>query len=240
MVEWILGRKLNKIGQRSNPDRKFVHALEKKILGRMATPSRMARLLRVATGSIASTIMLCAGTGAYAYTSDVVLPTHPLYSVRQAIEKTEDVLAFTPEKKADVRLRHARRRLHERFLLEIHERPVTVEQVDQFVKTMDGVMEANGKLNEEQRKKYDDLAEKLESTYVSSFANERDTAKSPQEQKKSDSLMESQEAAFQQHVDRLEGERKEKYQGVLRRLEQRRALREGRSAVEENSHTEKE
>lgn len=52
-------------------------------------------------------------TAAYAYTSDEVLPEHPLYPLRQSVEDLEETLAVTPKLRERVERRHIARKVRE-------------------------------------------------------------------------------------------------------------------------------
>ncbi len=113
-----LSWRLKRLSQTATPSREFALRLQSTLRerGAFASPRPVPRSsfglasLRFAGVALCLVVLLGTGTGAYAYTSDEVLPDHPLYPVRQSIENTEEVLAITPAWKERVRKKHLARK----------------------------------------------------------------------------------------------------------------------------------
>lgn len=86
---------LAKLSRRAEPDADFVRALNKRLLGTSFwwQPWTMQLIPRLAALILVLVPVGGVGTSVYAYKSDQVLPQHPLYGVRLAIESWEQALA---------------------------------------------------------------------------------------------------------------------------------------------------
>lgn len=117
-MNWLLERKLKKIGRSASPRRAYVGALQKTLQAEMGHPVRWIDWKNVTVATLTSLSLIVGGTGVYAYSSDEVTPDHPLYSLRQEIESVEEEAAVTPELKQHVQQNHQQRREHERQVME--------------------------------------------------------------------------------------------------------------------------
>ncbi len=78
---------------------------------------------------------LLGATAAYAYTSDTVLPDHPLYPLRQEIESIQfSFAASNPIAKDQVRLQYLQRREHELMLMKQRNQRVPLQHVRVLLK----------------------------------------------------------------------------------------------------------
>ena len=87
LIRW----KLQRFGKRATPNRE-VHLLIRRGLqeaGYLPTPHAWWLMYARKVGVISSvcTMSIAGATGTYAYMSDDVVPNHPLYGVRQTIER---------------------------------------------------------------------------------------------------------------------------------------------------------
>lgn len=122
MTKW----KLRRLAKRASPDRAthkamrqaLQHAgyLPKQPVWMPAHTSISARSMAVLSSVVV--ISLVSATGSYAYVADEVVPDHPLYTVRQTIERAELSFATSVEAKARVNQRLEERRAREAAVLE--------------------------------------------------------------------------------------------------------------------------
>lgn len=227
MFNWMLARKLDRIGRRANPDREFVRALERRISANLGKKRHLSTAFRLAAGSLAGMTLLFGSTAAYAYTSDDVLPDHPLYPLRETIEQAEDALAPTPQIRAAVRLNLVQRKLKERLLLDAKQKPVTREQVQKFVKNVEAAIDANGGLKEDKREEFDRSTARAEAVYADALENAKEKTGNTEEKKKIDAIIETQTGILDERVKMLQEKRREQFKKLMERrkaiLEQRRA-----------------
>lgn len=223
MFDWFLSKRLERLGRRANPDPAFVRALELRLRQEMKPQPRLWTSWRGAVGFATTAVLLLVGTGGFAYSAESVLPEHPLYPLRQALERVEDRLALNPEQRAEVRLKHVDRRLRERLLLNRLSKPVTEEQMHNFVANVEASIEANGVLPEKEQVEFDATTAKIENVYTDSVVVAREQEPDQVEKEKIDTIIETQTTILEQHVGSLEEPRKEQFQTIT---ERQRLLRE--------------
>lgn len=217
-MDWFITHKLNKIGDRANPDREFV-----KRLGSRFNPTyAFSPVLKYSAGVLTALSIFVFGTGSYAYASDAVLPEHDLYPLRLAIEGLEDRVAITSSVKARVRLKHAKRRLNERLLSDIQRQPVTQKQIQRFVSNIEASIDANGKLTELDREIFDNLTARIETAFTTSLVKVREQTEDTQAKDVIDELIEKQTEQLDKRVDKLQEKRKEQFKRITERGKQLR------------------
>lgn len=112
-----LKKLIKNLKSRSAPKKKCKKALWQQLdhgFDRMY-PAALPRLISkpAAVALCAVLVILGVGTGAYAYDSPAVVEGHPLYAMKNALEKFEGKLRFTPEQKAAWHIKMQQRRLEE-------------------------------------------------------------------------------------------------------------------------------
>ena len=124
-----------------SPSRDFRRRLLHTLRAQMAAPALLnvpwyqRHRFRFALASLAGLVTLATGgTGVYAYVSPDVTDGTPLYPVKQTLEKVEEKLQNTPEKKAEFYLKKIARREAEAQVLAARQRPVekTDTEIDQL------------------------------------------------------------------------------------------------------------
>lgn len=94
----------------ARPTREFSDALLKKIVG----VPQPRPVFRFATVGIASLVLVFGmGTGVYAYESPDVIEGHPLYFVKEKLERMEEKMAPTSEARAEFHAKMYNRRMNE-------------------------------------------------------------------------------------------------------------------------------
>ncbi len=132
---WFLARKLRIMGKRADPRPAFARAMRADLIVKGYLPRhpslRRWMVRHAAAASIILTTMAVGATGAYAYSSDEVLPDHPLYPVRQTLERIEErvVAPAPPHFKERVLAQLARRRTHEVQMMVAKHRPLKPHEV---------------------------------------------------------------------------------------------------------------
>lgn len=135
MINRLFVRKIRPIAHRAEPRSEFVNRLRLQLeqAGYLPHRSSLRRWLfrHLAGFSSAMAMMVVGTTGVYAYVSDSVLPDHPLYPVREAMEKLEEH-APIPVARVKERLRAnvAQRRVREIRTLLKRNRPLKPKQMD--------------------------------------------------------------------------------------------------------------
>lgn len=223
MLGWGMKDRLNKIGRRADPDGEFVRAFEAHLRSETAPATKFFTVWKTAAVSLSLIGCFVIGTGAYAYASDNVLPEHPLYPVKTALEKAEGKLALAPGREATIRLKMARRRLKEQLLLNAGGKPVSPDQMRRFVYQIERAIEANGGLPEKERREFDRLTARIEAIYAASLVHEREKIENETEKVKIDSIIEEQTDRVQSKVENLQPARQKNFEKVI---ERRKKLKE--------------
>lgn len=120
----FLRYQLFRLARRAQPSRAFLSGLEAQLFPREQILSmHRLRLMRFALAPALLVVSLLGSTGAYAYSSDQVLPGHALYPLRQSVEGFEVQLASVTGMKDRVRLRLLERHAREKRLLQERQKP---------------------------------------------------------------------------------------------------------------------
>ncbi len=134
MMYWFLKRQLRDMGRQAKARPEFVDALRSTLAMKGYVPTRFSLrgwFLRHLVGFGSALAMMAVGTtGAYAYVSEAVLPDHPLYPVREAIERLEEHAPIPVARvKAKLRANVAQRRVREIQTLLKRHRPLKPKHV---------------------------------------------------------------------------------------------------------------
>jgi hypothetical protein len=210
MKNWFIQRKLERIGKRADPDKDFVFSLKKSLIQRAVAKSSWISSWKLAVGSITSISFILAGTGVYAYTSDDVLPDHPLYPIRETIERVEEAATFTKARNVQVKLKNLQRKIHEQELIVKKNKPVSQAQMEKFMNKIDMALDLAGKLPEKERVRADQKMIKLENEFAKGLQNSRERVKDEESRKKIDSIIDKQQKRMEARVELLEEKRKER------------------------------
>jgi hypothetical protein len=166
MNNWLLERKLKKLGHKADPDPAFLRALEKQLKQKSGHGAWWIQGWKFALGGVTAVSLLSGATGVYAYSSDDVTPDHPLYGVRTTIEDVEMTLATTPEQKARVKINHLERRVHEQKTLQSKHKTVLKEVIQNIEKEVDSQIDENGALATSTRQEMDEKLGKIEDDHA--------------------------------------------------------------------------
>ena len=110
MMRWQLSRALARLSRRVNPSRDFVVSLHRRLedAGYLAPTVRRTPVWKLCGAGVLALLLVFIGTGSYAYASDDVLPDHPLYPLRQTIERAElelaPIVTRTPKEKTQAKM----------------------------------------------------------------------------------------------------------------------------------------
>lgn len=137
-MNWLIERQLKKIAQRVDPDPHFTAALETRLKTTLGHPFWWIRARVWLMAGLTVLTVAGSATSVYAYTSDDVVPDHPLYALRQTIESVEIVTAFTPAQKVQVTVNHLERRIKEQRVMKARHRkisPTTLSTIQKELNT---------------------------------------------------------------------------------------------------------
>jgi hypothetical protein len=149
MNAWNLWWTLRRLRQRASPSQAFSARLEATLAAKGYLPTSKAMQwshgFRLAGAVLSSVFLMVSGTGVYAYSSDQVLPEHPLYPVRLMVERVELAMASSGEAAERVRLKHAERRTHELAVAQIRHGKLSNVYPEMVLESLEPVLLAKGK-----------------------------------------------------------------------------------------------
>jgi len=117
-MNWFLKRKLKQLGRQGDPSPVFVRSLENKLRQQTGHPFWWVRWSRTIMATMSTLAITTSATGAYAYSSEDVLPDHPLYALRETIESINERVTLTPQGRAAVHQRNLQRHVHDLHKME--------------------------------------------------------------------------------------------------------------------------
>ena len=224
-MNWLIEYKLRKLGERSNPDRAFVRSLEARIRTASGHPTWWIHGWKWAVSRATIVTLVGSGTGAYAYSSDEVLPDHPLYGVRQQIENAEEAFAFTTERKANVQIKRLNRRLHENEILTARKKPLPKEDPAQFSNALQKMIDETSGLPEESQELVDKAIDTLQENREKALMKQRDDAQSPEDKTRFDETLKTEKERIKKTIESLQEARKLHFNRIrmlrIERLQQR-------------------
>lgn len=166
-MKWLIKNELKSLSKRAEIDREFKVVLKRHLIKQI--PSHWyIHVLKPIAGVTAIVLIFGSTTSAYAYSSDNVLPHHPLYEVRTQIENVESVLASNdPIRHADVKIKHLEKRVHEIDLMGEREIPIEREDVERVNEAVKQAIEVASEVPES--KLYDQRIRRAEVRSVTMF-----------------------------------------------------------------------
>lgn len=217
-MDWLIERKLRRLGRRADPDRDFVLGLEKRLVQEIGVlPAPRAAYLRWA--SAAGLVLALGGaTGAYAYASDSVLPGSALYPLKLEIENLEKSTSLTNARTAQVELKHLKRRLAEDEIIIRRDGKLPDERLASFHARLELSIEKVGESDADKHDRLDAMAAELAGKYSDLLDNPASTTAE---------LAKREQAKLKARVDKLDEHRRKAYEKVKAKLERRRSETDG-------------
>lgn len=207
-MNWLLEHKLKDLGRQGNPDPAFVRALEKRLRQELGHPAWWIHWSKVTAAATTIVLLTGSATGAYAYTSDNVLPDSALYPIRQGLETIETAVALTPTARTAVQIKHLQRRLHEQELMAAKQRPITKEKLNDAADSLDEALKDSGSLSTSTQTEIDQTITTIEIEHEKNLLNTRDAAPTADEKAQIEDLVERQRDHVQTIIDSLQSDRK--------------------------------
>ncbi len=179
-MNWIIERRLRKLGHRAQPDAAFARALRKEINAEIGSSSifgwaQWHRGLAWASGSTAAFVLAVSGTGVYAYQSDAITPNHVLYPVRIVAEHVVELAAITPHQRVNARMKKLQHRLREQEILQ-NANQLTPARVQEFENHVDEVMQTVADMPSKETEIVQEEVRHMEQKHVKILQKARETA----------------------------------------------------------------
>lgn len=152
---------LRRVERQSRPDRHFRVRLRNRLVYPYGRPWYVFAMKPVA-GVMSIAVMMGAGTGVYAYSSEQVLPSHPLYPVRQEMEALEEHFQFTDVQRANLRRKLLSRRVHEAELMDAGNRKMAPQDISRITNAVRMAVEVGSTLPPELQRQHDQMIVHME------------------------------------------------------------------------------
>jgi hypothetical protein len=204
-MDWFTDSKLNKIGDRANPDPRFVRALESKLKKEMGHPAWWIRWSRLGAMATSVVFVFSGAMGAYAYNSPNVLPDHPLYGLRQALERAELQLATSPEKKTQVQAKHLERRIEELEQLLLKQQGKDPEKFKEISDRLQEKLEEAGKASAEH--KSESPPNDARESHIDKLREIQKNARTDAEREALENVLNQEQLRLEEKIDRVEKKR---------------------------------
>jgi hypothetical protein len=230
MMRWILERRLRSVQAKADPQAAFVASMRAGFMQRIQ-PTPWYAKAGMRYGSVAATMVLTfgAGTGAYAYTSDTVLPDHPLYPLREELEHLELRLQPRAEVKARIMVKHAERRVRELELLSRAKKPLPpAVRMERFTNAVEAAITASAQLPTSTQKRVDATVSALEHAQIKQLVRNRDEQTATSTRADMQRVIEKETERMQKRVERMQEVRQKQFEKQTKRaeaLQQRLELR---------------
>lgn len=213
-MDWFLERKLKKLGRVADPDKEFVQRL-----GDFLVPERQTRPFwsigrKMATIPSLAAILIAGTTGTYAYASESVLPGHPLYAVKQGLERVEEKATIKPQTKLMVEIKHLGRRLQEDKALLNRRKKLPQARIKDFQSKLQTLIDQAGKIPEKQRAALDREIATVASGFYTLKIDVENAGLDAKERRDIDSLLDSSDKYIESKIDSMDSKRKEAFKAV--------------------------
>lgn len=211
---WGIRHELKRLSRLAEPRAAFQRALRKEFV--VPRPWFVA-VLKPAFATVSIVTMLGAGTATYAYTSDDVLPDHPLYPIREQVERVEEAIAFTPTKRAAIQLKRVKRRVHELEIMAVKRKVIQPAHVDKFTTDFDNAITAGEPLQNGERTKFDDALSVVEERQAKLLERVKDRVPDERERQKFEYLMNVETKKITERIEKLQEKRRARFELQLKR-----------------------
>ncbi|HWQ99711.1 MAG TPA: DUF5667 domain-containing protein [Candidatus Methylomirabilis sp.] len=216
---WNLKWKLHRLSRRADPDPAFQAALKKALLARIAPRPWYAIIMKPIAATVSVATMLGAGTAAYAYTSDDVLPDHLLYPVREQVERMEQAVASSPEKRAAVQLKQLKKRTREMEMMAAKKRMISQPHVERFTNGFDQAVRAGDELSNGERARFDEALSAVEQTQVRVLERMKESIPEEADRERLEVVIEEETRNVTERIEKLEEKRKRQFELQFKRRE---------------------
>ncbi|MFA5185535.1 MAG: DUF5667 domain-containing protein [Patescibacteria group bacterium] len=217
-MEWLLKRKLTKLGHKADPDKAFTDRLELLLMPGAKAKGFGLPAWKLAAVPALALILVVGTTGTYAYASTDVLPGNPLYAVKKGLEKVEEKTTVKPQTKLLVQIKHLERRLQEDKVLLNRNKKLPQARLKDFQVQLRSLMDQAGKLPEKQRMTLDHQLAKIASGYYTLQTDVTNAGLDAKERLEVDRLLDSSDKDIESRINSMDASRKSEFKAVEERI----------------------
>lgn len=221
-MDWLLKRKLSKLGQKADPDKAFTDRLELLLMPELKAKGFGLPAWKMAAIPALAIVLVVGTTGTYAYASTDVLPGNPLYAVKKGLEKVEEKTTVKPQTKLMVQVKHLERRLREDKVLLNRNKRLPQARLKDFQSQLNSLMDQIGKLPEKQRTGLDHELAKIASGYYTLQSDVTSAGLDAKERLEIDKLLDSSDRDIEARIDSMDASRKTEFKAVEEKIKTKR------------------
>ena len=210
-MNWLLKRHIDRLAKNARPERAFVRRLERQLRVQTGHQLWWIQSWKWAVASFTMLSIIGSATSVYAYTSDDVLPDHPLYALRQGIETVEIATAATPERQAEVQVRLLKRRLHEAEIMTKKHKTIPAKQLEVFTKNVQQAIDAGSALSDQKQTEVDEMIERATEHHETVIQKQQDRAETADEKDHIGKVLRQERDGIQEKIQTLKDARKQHF-----------------------------
>ncbi|OGL74121.1 hypothetical protein A3E39_03005 [Candidatus Uhrbacteria bacterium RIFCSPHIGHO2_12_FULL_60_25] len=213
---WSIRQNLKRLSRLAEPRPAFQRALRKELV--VPRPWFVA-VLKPAFATVSIVTMLGAGTATYAYTSDDVVPDHPLYPIREQVERVEEAIAVTPAKKAAVKIKQLKKRVREMEIMAVKRKVIQQSHVQKFTTNFEQAVTTGEPLQNGERATFDDALSAVEQKQARVLERVKERIPDEQVRERLEAVIEEETRIVTERIEKLQEKRKLKFELQLKRKE---------------------
>jgi hypothetical protein len=170
--------------------------------------------VRPVAGMLTVAAVMGAGTSVYAYSSEDVLPSHPLYPVRQTLERVEERIAFSNTHRANLERKILLRRVREAELMEVRRMRIGPQDIERMMRAMQEAIDIGEKLPPPLQNQHDQMVAQAELQHAKLIERVL-SAGGNGENAKVERLMKRELGNLGERIEKMDERRRRTYENLL-------------------------
>lgn len=212
-MTWHIRMRLKKLEARARPRRYFQSRLRTRLVYPHGRPWHVVFVWPVA-GMLTVAAVMGAGTSVYAYSSEDVLPSHPLYPVRQTLERVEERIAFSNTHRANLERKILLRRVREAELMEVRRMRIGPQDIERMMRAMQEAIDIGEKLPPPLQNQHDQMVAQAELQHAKLIERVL-SAGGNGENAKVERLMKRELGNLGERIEKMDERRRRTYENLL-------------------------
>lgn len=212
-MTWHIRMRLKKLEARARPRRYFQSRLRTRLVYPHGRPWHVV-FVRPVAGMLTVAAVMGAGTSVYAYSSEDVLPSHPLYPVRQTLERVEERIAFSNTHRANLERKILLRRVREAELMEVRRMRIGPQDIERMMRAMQEAIDIGEKLPPPLQNQHDQMVAQAELQHAKLIERVL-SAGGNGENAKVERLMKRELGNLGERIEKMDERRRRTYENLL-------------------------
>lgn len=212
-MTWHIRMRLKKLEARARPRRYFQSRLRTRLVYPHGRPWHVV-FVRPVAGMLTVAAVMGAGTSVYAYSSEDVLPSHPLYPVRQTLERVEERIAFSNTHRANLERKILLRRVREAELMEVRRMRIGPQDIERMMRAIQEAIDIGEKLPPPLQNQHDQMVAQAELQHAKLIERVL-SAGGNGENAKVERLMKRELGNLGERIEKMDERRRRTYENLL-------------------------